>query len=135
MSNVAPAVSSENDTAACTLSLVDGQKSSPRGGFKDIVDAITRQTTAFEVFSRTNFLLHVLALFSADELLAALSHLLLGHRVLPQIFLQAHEYDGHTGAAFGGLIGPLVFNVFQRVRRVDRETNEDDMGLRVGKRS
>jgi hypothetical protein len=35
-------------------------------------------------------------------------------------------------AAFAGLFCPLVLDILERVRRVDGEADEEDMGLAVG---
>lgn len=105
--------SSENDTAPrSAFPLVDSEQGSSRGGFEHIVDAITSQAAALEVFPRANLLFHVLACFPRDEFLAAFSHLLLCDGVVTQIFLQADQDDGYARTALGGLVGPFVLDVF-----------------------
>lgn len=55
--------------------------------------------------------------------MAALSHLLV-----------ADQDDGDVGAEVFDLRRPLLGDVLERVRRIDAEAHQDDVGVRVGQR-
>lgn len=79
-------------------------------------------------------------------------HLLLRQWVIPQITLQSDEYDRYTGTTITGLFDPLgtqlaricsnsnivanlVFDIVQRIWRIYRKADKNDVSFRIGKRS
>lgn len=113
-----------------------GNHGRPRRRLKDIVNALACQTTALQVFPRSDRIAHILAHpLRAEPPPATPPHLLLRNRIIPQILLQRNEDDGDFWAALSRLLGPLVLDVGEGVGRVDGETNEDHVGFGVGEGS
>lgn len=127
-----PTLSKNNTPTPRILLLIHTQQRGPSRRLKDIINAITRQTTALEILSRANHLLHIRALFCRREPQTLLPHLLLGQRIVSEILLESDEDNGHRGTAFARLFRPLVLDVIEGVGRVDAEADEDDVRFGVG---
>ena len=121
----------QNDTAPSGLSFLVCNQCGSSGGLENVVDTLTRQARALEVFPRADFIFHVFASFSAHKFKTLLSLLFLGYGVIAKILLQANEDDGHTGTPFTGFFSPFVLYVFQGIRGLNRKADEDDMGFGV----
>ena len=104
---------SKNNAAPCVLSLVDRQQSCSCRCFEYIVNAITRQGAAFEVFSRANLLFHLLSSLWCRKSLTAFSHFFLRGWVVSEILLQPNQNDWNAGAPLLCLYCPFVLDVFQ----------------------
>ena len=125
-------LSKNNTPTPRILLLIHTQQRGPSRRLKDIINTITRQTTALEILSRPNHLLHIRALFCRREPQTLLPHLLLGQRIVSEILLESDEDNGHRGTAFARLFRPLVLDVIEGVGRVDAEADEDDVRFGVG---
>ncbi|KAJ8112642.1 hypothetical protein OPT61_g5031 [Boeremia exigua] len=97
------------------------------GGLEDIVDAVSGQRGALEVFAGADHFLHVAALLRSGEAERLFPHLLLGKGVVAKILLQPNQDDGDALAPLTCLLSPLVLDILKRVGRVDGKANEDDM--------
>jgi hypothetical protein len=89
---------------------------------------------AFQVLLSTNLLADILSLLRGHRLLGGLVQLLDGLLVIPKIFLASNEDDGKALTEVQDLRNPLLLNIVERVRGVNGKTDQDNMGVGVGKR-
>jgi hypothetical protein len=101
------------------------------GMFEDLTDALVRLGGALEVFDSTNLLAHILGLLRSDWLLRSLMQFFNCLLIVAEILLAADEDDGETLAEVQHLRNPLFLNVVERVGRINGETDQDDVGVRV----
>lgn len=102
---------------------------------KYILQLVLRQGTTLDVLDRTQLLGHSLAVLFPHGLHLLLRQLVFDTGIISQIDLCANDEAGDTGAVMVDLGEPFLANVLEGCRRGDAETNEEDIGLRVGERS
>lgn len=102
---------------------------------KYLMDTFASPGRALEVLVGANLLSDLLTLLGRDRLLARLTKLLDGLRVVSEILLATNKNDRKTLAEVKNLGNPLLLDVVERVGRVNREADEDHVGIGVGKRA
>jgi hypothetical protein len=127
--------SSLQDGALVRLLVSLGQESGPGGGLEDLTDTIVGSCGALEVLVGTDLLGDVLALLLADGGLRGLGELLNHLSVVAEIDLASNENDGETLAEVKDFGNPLLLDVVKRVRGIDGEANQDDVGVGVRERA
>ena len=119
------------------------------GGLKDLSNSLPRLRTALDVPLRTNLLSASQSLCPGHRPLIHPSQVLDSLWVVPKIHLASYENDGqalaevkHFRNPLQGLAGLLLLklanlflHVIERIRRIDREADEDDMRVRIRQRA
>ena len=109
-----------------------GRQSGLGGRLEDLADAGSVLGRALDVGGGSDLLGNGLALLPGDGALVHAGEVLDGLRVVTQVLLARDEDDGKSRAEVLDLGDPLFLNVVQRVGRVDRVTDKND--VRVGVR-
>jgi len=126
-------VSSE-ETADASFLAADDERGSG-GVLEDFPDALFRLGGALEIGDGVDGFGHALALVALQRRLVHLLQFPLRVLVVSKILLVAHEDDRHVRAKVTHFRRPLLRDVLQAVRRVDREAHENHVRVRIRERS
>lgn len=102
---------------------------------KDVLELVLREGRTLHVFHCAQLLGHTVSIFFANRLHLLAGKLLADSGIVAKIGLGAHDQAGDTGAVVVHLGEPLFAYVLKGGRRSDRKANEEDIRLRIRKRT
>lgn len=102
---------------------------------KNVLELVLRESRTLDVFHCAQLLGHTVSIFLANRLHLLAGKLLADRGIVAKIGLGAHDQAGDTGAVVVHLGEPLFAYVLKGGRRSDRKANEEDIRLRVRKRT
>lgn len=101
------------------------------GFIEDILKSSLSQCRALYVLDGVEVLRQVLTLLRGDRLLALLRQLLNHSGIIAQIYLSTNDEAGNTGTVVPDFGKPFLLDVLETGGRVDREADEENVGLGV----
>jgi len=132
---IGPACLQDQALLAAATPLLSRGEGSTGCVLKDLTDTLVGLGRALNVLLGTNLILDLSGLLLGDGSLRGLVEFLNGLLVVSKILLTSNEDDREALAEMQDLGDPLLLDVVKRVGRVDSETDQDDMRVRVGKRA
>ena len=119
--------------AALTLLLL--LQRSPGGDLEDVTNTLSSASRALNVATSTDLAGDLATLLGGDRGLRGAAEHLDGSGVVTQVDLAANQDDGNAAAVVKGLCVPLLLDVLQGIRGVNREADEQHVRIGVRKRS
>jgi len=117
------------------LGLGSGSNDSSNSFIENVFQTFLRERRALHVLDRLDLFGHRVSLFGGDGRKLLLGEAVEGFLVLSHIEFGSDQNHGCVGAMVLNFGHPFRANVFERSGRDDRETDEEDVGLRIGEGS
>jgi len=119
------------DDALGLLRLAWPEESSARGVLEYFTNAFTGFSGTFQVMLCSYLLGDCHALFRGDGPLTRFPQFVDGLWVASEIFLASYENDRKSLAEMHDFGNPFLLNVIERIRTIDCEADEDNVGVGV----
>jgi len=133
---VDPTVRSQNDAALLLpAALVPGKESSTGRILEHLSNALAGSSRALEVLFSADLLCHGHTLLRGHWPLVRLPQLIDHPRIASEILFAGDQDYRKARAEVHNLRDPLLLNVVQRVRGVNGEADQDDMGVGITERT